>query len=733
MSADRRPPIRLRPLRLCGLAALLALLTLPFAGARPTRAQRGFEEVGYVGGPFRAVAERDGLAYVASGDALLIATAEQLAAGTYTARFTPGGAVVSDVALTGDLALLAAGADGLVIVDVSTPAEPRILSSMALGEFFASVTADGDTAYVAANYGGLVVVDIADPAWPRRLAAAPTRYPASRVVVRGGFAFVVEGGHGLEIFDVHDREAPGAVSMHSATLQDVAVGPTHAFLATTFGLEVLDVRDPANPVVDLAPDGPALRAVALAGDVLWAVRGQPGWVPELVAMDVTVPGEPADLGLVRLWSSGVMPADYYWWPWARLAVAGAHAWLAAGIADMWLADVARPDQPAIVDSPTTVVQGTQLTLSESLAFAANADASLRVIDIADASRPRVPGRYQWLADDPTCDRPCGRSATAHGYTYLTTDAGIEVLDLTSPAAPRRVALVAETALASDLAIRGDYAFVVGTGSGLVVLDLTQPASPTVVADLALPIAWYQYWPLPNYVSPSTPQRIILDAGIAYISSGRAGVAAVSVAEPRAPRLLSSLPIPNAWAVGVAAANGQVWTGSRVWQDYAGTPPGQTPPTWRGPSLWAIGALDPASPCLAGSYDDYIPESELPDLGATGALVVRGQTAFLSLGRRGLAAVDLTDPAAMTAVGWWQPDGASVTDVAAAGDLLYVLTAGYTGSGWPAGLAPTGGLHILRWQNPPSTRAAGLAPAAIRLRQALPFHVYLSGLQLQRCQ
>ena len=36
-------------------------------------------------------------------------------------------------------------------------------------------------------------------------------------------------------------------------------------------------------------------------------------------------------------------------------------------------------------------------------------------------------------------------------------------------------------------------------------------------------------------------------------------------------------------------------------------------------------------------------------------------------------------------------------------------------------------------NSPPSRAAGLSPAAIRLRQTLPFRVYLSGLQFQRCR
>lgn len=63
--------------------------------------------------------------------------------------------------------LVSAGAEGLVLVDVATPEEPRLLARMGGLGFVHDAALVGETAYVAAGPRGLLLVDISDPAQPR--------------------------------------------------------------------------------------------------------------------------------------------------------------------------------------------------------------------------------------------------------------------------------------------------------------------------------------------------------------------------------------------------------------------------------------------------------------------------------------------------------------------------------------------------------------------------------------
>jgi hypothetical protein len=76
------------------------------------------------------------------------------------------------LAISGERAIIAAGASGLFIVDVREPASPRLLGQLRGIGFAFDAVLEGDTAYIAAGREGLLVVDVADPAAPRVLGAA---------------------------------------------------------------------------------------------------------------------------------------------------------------------------------------------------------------------------------------------------------------------------------------------------------------------------------------------------------------------------------------------------------------------------------------------------------------------------------------------------------------------------------------------------------------------------------
>jgi hypothetical protein len=149
----------------------------------------------------------------------------------------------------------------LVVADVSTPSDPRVLSSLRLPGIAASygdVDVVGDYAYVADADSGLQVVDIHDAAKPFIAGSIGFRWPESTpayevvannnlaiVLLHGDYAFNPLG----KMVDVLDPEHPRI--LESSDILDYVVGvfmvQDRAYLANT-SLKVVNLADPSHPV-----------------------------------------------------------------------------------------------------------------------------------------------------------------------------------------------------------------------------------------------------------------------------------------------------------------------------------------------------------------------------------------------------------------------------------------------------------------------------------------------------
>jgi hypothetical protein len=197
-------------------------------------------------------------AFVADGAAgLRIFTLEGTAAGAGTARevarFQPS-AAVHGVSVSGSLAVVAAGAAGVVVLDVADPAVPRQLAAIASPDA-RDVALEGTFLLVADAAAGLRSFDLSLPSRP--VENAPALPPAVRVSSGKGWALAVGPG-GVTIIDRAGDGIPRVAGFHpTAWAEDaVRVGDRLIVAEGHQGLVVLDLVDPAHP-----------RAIAALRDV----------------------------------------------------------------------------------------------------------------------------------------------------------------------------------------------------------------------------------------------------------------------------------------------------------------------------------------------------------------------------------------------------------------------------------------------------------------------------------
>ncbi|MGB4708240.1 MAG: Calx-beta domain-containing protein [Fuerstiella sp.] len=135
----------------------------------------------------------------AGGLAVELASATLTELGTFD---TLGSAY--SVQLVDDVAYVADLGGGLVVLDVSDPANISRLGAFNTPGLARSVQVVGSVAYVADDSAGLVVLDISDPANITQLGAFNTGGLALSVQVVGNLAYVADGSSGLVVLDISD-------------------------------------------------------------------------------------------------------------------------------------------------------------------------------------------------------------------------------------------------------------------------------------------------------------------------------------------------------------------------------------------------------------------------------------------------------------------------------------------------------------------------------------------------
>ncbi|NRD46955.1 Ig-like domain-containing protein, partial [Corallococcus exiguus] len=179
---------------------------------------------------------------------------------------------VQRVRLRGTLAAVAAGTEGLVLVDVSDPAHPVRMGDIDVKGFATDVRLAGDLAYVAAGAAGVAVVDISDPASPQ------LRYHVTGAQAGSTYAAVLTPGG--RVVSLRQRNGSGAWSVDFGPGTDLSV--VSASVATgdvvPLGLQSVTVVlsstvDPtsAQTAFQLTADGVPVPGTLAAGDAQQAL------------------------------------------------------------------------------------------------------------------------------------------------------------------------------------------------------------------------------------------------------------------------------------------------------------------------------------------------------------------------------------------------------------------------------------------------------------------------------
>lgn len=140
-----------------------------------------------------------------------------------------------------------------------------------------------------------------------------------------------------------------------------------------------------------------------------------------------------------------------------------------------------------------------------------------ILDVSDPDAPVETGRLAMNSSSVV------NISAAGDYAYLGNADGIEVVDMSDPAAPWSVTQVPTHGIAEDSEGYQDQLFTATTWE-LAVFDVANPAAPTVIGSTPIPFEG---------------SGLLLAPPLAYVATWPEGIQIVDVSDPQQPEIVGS--------------------------------------------------------------------------------------------------------------------------------------------------------------------------------------------------
>ncbi len=486
---------------------------------------------------------------------------------------------IYDVAISGTRAYLAHGVRGLVVWDVSTPAQPREISRHQFNGSVHMLHLDGKQLYAGTSHGDdlhpgqrgsdeIRIYDITDDI-PREMSRVENRFRQSTLAGINGFLLVSKGdssiapsSRSLMVIDFNDPTGPVFHHLRNRLfrgVEDIAISGSRGYLATITGVHVLDLSNPLNPeiIATYTEGNNYFNVIAATGNrvftnkpsesgakvqeidfsdpmnpkSLWDfdVKGQLPYLYEIAVSDtlLAASGIGGRIHLMDIADPELFP-DVFGDIHPGMSVSG----MAFGKVSLWVADPIRhfssldisdPVEPRILSTYDLESEPRKTRQIGSFIYEINDVRDFTIYEIQEAGALEIKGRLTrergYYTDFEILDN----------IAYMTDSRGqFETIDLNNPAEPQRISqLDLEISSAAALELSGNLAFVAGTHDGLVIIDVSKPDSPAYITKQ--PVSG-------NYGSVG----IKLHDGIAYLVKGYEGIEWIDVHDSDAPKSLGHL-------------------------------------------------------------------------------------------------------------------------------------------------------------------------------------------------
>ncbi|MEW6159458.1 MAG: hypothetical protein AB1813_18680 [Verrucomicrobiota bacterium] len=434
-----------------------------------TFAFRG-ETPGFQGGWATRVAVHNGRAYVEVGSTIMIVSVAVSERPTILGQMShPSQHFIEGMEVQWPYLCLALQADGLAIIDVADPVQPRMVSNLDTPGEAKDLALTDNFAYVADSTSGLQVISIADARQPKIISTIPTTAAVTGVAAGRGYLFIAHGSTGLiEVRSLADPAAPMPVATLKLTggLSRLRLDGTHLYAAVGDSVHIIDIQDPSNPALRRSFGSSGMSSFAVRSGFA-SIATKDNGVTIFDVREATAPK-----ALMMLGTKG-SPNDS-----ARdVAMESTYVYVAEMDGGLRVFDINKIAEQPTLGSVETSGAANAIDLVGSTAYVGTSS-GVRIISFTNPTAPQTIGSIT-LGGNIVQVRNIGT------HLLAASPSSLYVLDIVNPAAPLPIASVSVPLQIGSFDVAGPY--VVTAGRSLSVIDISTLSAPEVIG--SIPGSW----------------------------------------------------------------------------------------------------------------------------------------------------------------------------------------------------------------------------------------------------
>jgi len=272
--------------------------------------------------------------------------------------------------------------NGLVVMDVSVPANPVLAGEFKTGGDIYSIVVHNNHAYVVDSFHSLWYLNITNPSMPAEVGSSGRIGAGEDIVMQGKYLYFAYGG-GLQIFDTTNpvQLLPIANLNKISKVYQITLFDHYALLAQHGdGLRIMDISTPHSPIEVCRYDTPGSTFDLVGKDHFLFVAD---YNNGLIVLDMADLAQPAKIDSFRAGSS-------------ILSLAQKENYLLLGTANdgVRVLDITDPANVKEVSSVQTAGYPREMVVQDTLLYIASYYGSLEVITIKDPLNPKKLGYYR---------------------------------------------------------------------------------------------------------------------------------------------------------------------------------------------------------------------------------------------------------------------------------------------------------------------------------------------------
>ena len=302
-----------------------------------------------------------------------------------------------------------------------------------------------------------------------------------------------------------------------------------------------------------------------------------------------------------------------------------------------------------------------VAVSGNYAYVADYKRGLVIVDISNPAAPILAGTYETTYN-------ASHVAVSGNYAYVVEGKrGLVIVDISTPSSPTPVgtydlhaaanaAVGGDFIVAADVAVSGNYAYVVGSNLGLVIMDISTPSSPTLVGSYYEDLFKNEHRYRSRYKSVAISDNFAYIVDMAgYNDIEYPDLVVVNISDPAAPTLVGTY----------VSSSGPLWDVA-ISGNYAYAV---------GNYLTIVDISNPAAPKWVDTTSIYEGVSSYAK-----GIAVLGNYAY-TVGN-GLSIVDISNPTATKLSGFFNSNNGMESDVFVSGVSVAVSgNYAYIADGW----------------------------------------------------